>query len=124
MRFRELTAGERSVRSFGKFLVDAHFRPKAFVFPLYFLALHVPFVGQTYKQWRILYALVLTIRSPEKTFNYSQEQSNEELRWVCCIYTALIMLVGLWCIHTISNGCMKDWYISYRREVRSCSFRL
>jgi hypothetical protein len=40
------------------------------------------------------YALVLTVRSLGKTFKQCQEQSNEELRWVCCIYATHIMLVA------------------------------
>ena len=36
-----------------------------------------------------------------KLLNHCQEQSNEEARWVCCIYTAHVMLVSLWCIRTI-----------------------
>ena len=38
-----------------------------------------------------------------ENFNYSQRQGNEEARWVCCIYTAHVMLVSLWCIHTIGT---------------------
>ena len=43
-----------------------------------------------------------------ENFNRSQEQSNKELRWVCCIYTTLIMLVSLWCIRTIGITSIGD----------------
>ena len=69
------------------------------------------------------YALVLTTRSPEKTFNQCQEQSNEEARWVCCIYTSPVMLVSLWCIRTVGITGVKGVIYPYRREVRSCSFQ-
>ena len=71
----------------------------------------------------VSYALVLTIRSPGKTIKQCQEQSNEEARWVCCIYTAHVMLVSLWCIRTIGITGVLGLIYSYRREVRSCSFR-
>ena len=38
----DLIIGGRSVRSFGEFLVETLFRPNPFIFPNYFLALHVP----------------------------------------------------------------------------------
>ena len=38
----DLIAGGRSVRSFVKFPVETLFRPNPFIFPNYFLALHVP----------------------------------------------------------------------------------
>ena len=42
MKHKLLSTGDRSVCDFDDFLVEAHFLVIAFIFPNYFLALHVP----------------------------------------------------------------------------------
>ena len=42
MKHKLISLGDRSVWNFDDFLVEAHFLVIAFIFPNYFLALHVP----------------------------------------------------------------------------------
>ena len=72
----------------------------------------------------VYYALVLTVRNPEKISSASQEQSNGECP-VGMLYVYLTLPYSHWCIPMPLRfvGIVVVLY-TYRRGVRRCSFRL
>ena len=91
MIHRTLTLGDRSARSFDNFLGNAHFRGNPFVFPNYFLALHVPLWNRHNERRLLRFGFDI----PENLGNFQLQVKNKatvDAPWVCYIHTCYALI--------------------------------